>query len=283
MHGTTCPRELSGCSLCRSGGSGGKQPLGNRKRHKLSRACGRGRLDEVEGLHVSLAGAQGKLDRLAAEAAHRSSAVSLGIPAFVDIANCATATSTDLNHRPCRPAACGTSAHRRPHPGRLLHRPQYGGHPRLQRQRRYRGRGARHRAACLPVLAGHRLRRPPRELAAHRGDSRTAHREGTGDLLPYLSSGMLPRMRGCPDAVRNGVRSAHVVVLRAVLAEHPPPARPFCPTCHEPRPAGRRTVEALPSPPAFTAPAEDGCIVAAVDCFACVVHRVSSPAESGSR
>ncbi|MGW2748810.1 acetylglutamate kinase [Streptomyces sp. NPDC001450] len=48
------------------------------------------------------------------------------------------------------------------------------------------------------------------------------------DLLPDLSSGMLPKMRGCLDAVRNGVRSAHVVdgrdrgaVLKAVLTDRP--------------------------------------------------------------
>ncbi|WP_405783755.1 acetylglutamate kinase [Streptomyces sp. NBC_00859] len=31
------------------------------------------------------------------------------------------------------------------------------------------------------------------------------------DLIPELSSGMLPKMRGCLDAVRNGVRSARVI------------------------------------------------------------------------
>ncbi|TRV71401.1 acetylglutamate kinase [Streptomyces sp. 130] len=48
------------------------------------------------------------------------------------------------------------------------------------------------------------------------------------DLLPELSTGMLPKMRGCLDAVRGGVRSAHVIdgrhrgaVLNAVLTDQP--------------------------------------------------------------
>ncbi|MGW2713899.1 acetylglutamate kinase [Streptomyces sp. NPDC001356] len=48
------------------------------------------------------------------------------------------------------------------------------------------------------------------------------------DLLPELSTGMLPKMRGCLDAVRGGVRSAHVVdgrdrgaVLNTVLTDRP--------------------------------------------------------------
>ncbi|MEU6331801.1 hypothetical protein ABZ851_31725 [Streptomyces sp. NPDC047049] len=47
----------------------------------------------------SLAGAQDKLDQLDAEAARRSSAVDLGTPAFADIANRTTTTSTDQHHR----------------------------------------------------------------------------------------------------------------------------------------------------------------------------------------
>ncbi|MFI7386423.1 acetylglutamate kinase [Streptomyces sp. NPDC049813] len=48
------------------------------------------------------------------------------------------------------------------------------------------------------------------------------------DLLPGLSSGMVPKMRGCLDAVRGGVRSAHVIdgrdpgaILTAMLTDRP--------------------------------------------------------------
>ncbi|MFC4517255.1 MULTISPECIES: hypothetical protein [Streptomyces] len=58
-----------------------------------------GWLDEVEGLQVSLAGAQDKLDQLDAEAARRSSAVDLGMSAFADIANRTTTASAD-QYRP---------------------------------------------------------------------------------------------------------------------------------------------------------------------------------------
>ncbi|WP_234325739.1 hypothetical protein [Streptomyces sp. NRRL S-146] len=54
-----------------------------------------GWLGEVEGLQVSLAGAQGKLDQLEAEAARRPSTVDLGMPTFADIVNRTTATSMD--------------------------------------------------------------------------------------------------------------------------------------------------------------------------------------------
>ncbi|MFI6062854.1 hypothetical protein [Streptomyces sp. NPDC051286] len=58
-----------------------------------------GWLGEVESLQVSFVGAQDKLDQLNAEAARRSSAADLGMPAFADIANRTTTTSTD-QHRP---------------------------------------------------------------------------------------------------------------------------------------------------------------------------------------
>lgn len=43
-------------------------------------------LGEVDGLHVSLAGAQDKLAQLDAETARRSTAVDLGMPPFGQIA-----------------------------------------------------------------------------------------------------------------------------------------------------------------------------------------------------
>ncbi|MCF3179698.1 hypothetical protein IPZ70_07030 [Streptomyces polychromogenes] len=64
---------------------------------RIAEAEREGWLGEVEGLQVSLAGAQGKLDQLDAEAARRSSAVNLGMPAFATISN-RTTTSTDLQH-----------------------------------------------------------------------------------------------------------------------------------------------------------------------------------------
>lgn len=65
---------------------------------RITEAEREGWLGEVEGLQVSLAGAQNKLDQLDAEAARRSSVVDLGMPAFADIAN-RTTTSTDQHHR----------------------------------------------------------------------------------------------------------------------------------------------------------------------------------------
>ncbi len=64
---------------------------------RIAEAEREGWLGEVEGLQVSLAGAQGKLDQLDAEAARRSSAVNLGMPTFATISN-RTTTSTDLQH-----------------------------------------------------------------------------------------------------------------------------------------------------------------------------------------
>ncbi|MFF3354165.1 hypothetical protein ACFYWN_16240 [Streptomyces sp. NPDC002917] len=62
---------------------------------RIAEAEREGWLGEVEGLQVSLASAQDKLDQLDAEAARRCSAVDLGMPAFADIANRTTTTSTD--------------------------------------------------------------------------------------------------------------------------------------------------------------------------------------------
>ncbi|MGW0007317.1 alpha/beta fold hydrolase [Nocardia grenadensis] len=66
---------------------------------RIAEAEREGWLGEVEGLQISLVGAQNKLDQLDAEAARRSSAVGLGMPAFADIANRTTTTSTG-QHRP---------------------------------------------------------------------------------------------------------------------------------------------------------------------------------------
>jgi hypothetical protein len=53
---------------------------------RIAEAEREGWLGEVEGLQVSLAGAQDKLVQLDAEAARRSNAVSLGMPALGQIA-----------------------------------------------------------------------------------------------------------------------------------------------------------------------------------------------------
>nr|WSX47660.1 hypothetical protein OG409_00935 [Streptomyces sp. NBC_00974] len=54
---------------------------------RIAEAEREGWLGEVDGLHVSLAGARDKLDQLDGEAARRSSAVNLGMPTFADISN----------------------------------------------------------------------------------------------------------------------------------------------------------------------------------------------------
>ncbi|MCY0954768.1 site-specific integrase [Streptomyces sp. H27-S2] len=64
---------------------------------RIAEAEREGWLGEVEGLQVSLAGAQDKLDQLDGEAARRSSAASLGMPTFAEIAKRST-TSTDPRH-----------------------------------------------------------------------------------------------------------------------------------------------------------------------------------------
>ncbi|WP_079658107.1 hypothetical protein [Streptomyces sp. 3214.6] len=64
---------------------------------RIAEAEREGRLGEVEGLQVSLVGAQDKLDQLDAEATRRSSTVNLGMPTFPDIAN-RTNTSPDSHH-----------------------------------------------------------------------------------------------------------------------------------------------------------------------------------------
>ncbi|WP_329013562.1 hypothetical protein [Streptomyces sp. NBC_00690] len=66
---------------------------------RIAEAEREGWLGEVEGLQVSLTGAQGKLDQLDAEAARRPSTVDLGMPTFADVAIRTTTTSTD-QHRP---------------------------------------------------------------------------------------------------------------------------------------------------------------------------------------
>ncbi|MCB8908350.1 site-specific integrase [Streptomyces sp. CB02980] len=66
---------------------------------RIAEAEREGWLGEVEGLQVSLAGAQSKLDQLDAEAARRPSTVDLGMPTFADVAIRTTTTSTD-QHRP---------------------------------------------------------------------------------------------------------------------------------------------------------------------------------------
>ncbi|MEV7236767.1 hypothetical protein AB0N06_23150 [Streptomyces sp. NPDC051020] len=53
---------------------------------RITEAEREGWLGEVEGLQVSLAGAQDKLAQLDPEAARRSTAVSLGIPTFGQVA-----------------------------------------------------------------------------------------------------------------------------------------------------------------------------------------------------
>ncbi|MEV6765028.1 hypothetical protein AB0N16_31175 [Streptomyces sp. NPDC051105] len=53
---------------------------------RIAEAEREGWLGEVEGLQVSLAGAQDKLAQLDAEAARRSTSVSLGMPTFGQIA-----------------------------------------------------------------------------------------------------------------------------------------------------------------------------------------------------
>lgn len=62
---------------------------------RIAEAEREGWLGEVEGLQVSLTGAQGKLDQLDAEAARRPSTVDLGMPTFADVAIRTTTTSTD--------------------------------------------------------------------------------------------------------------------------------------------------------------------------------------------
>ncbi|WP_251016432.1 hypothetical protein [Streptomyces sp. ISL-99] len=52
---------------------------------RIAEAEREGWLGEVDGLHVSLAGAEDKLVQLDSEAARRSSAVSLGMPTFGQI------------------------------------------------------------------------------------------------------------------------------------------------------------------------------------------------------
>ncbi|WP_432173639.1 hypothetical protein [Streptomyces sp. Tue6028] len=66
---------------------------------RIAEAEREGWLGEVEGIQVSLVGAQDKLDQLDAEAARRSAAVDLGIPAFADIANRTATASTDQHLR----------------------------------------------------------------------------------------------------------------------------------------------------------------------------------------
>ncbi|MFE3947107.1 hypothetical protein ACFXPV_35400 [Streptomyces sp. NPDC059118] len=53
---------------------------------RIAEAVREGWLGEVDGLHVSLAGAQDKIAQLDAEATRRSTAVSLGMPTFGQIA-----------------------------------------------------------------------------------------------------------------------------------------------------------------------------------------------------
>ncbi|MFG2483541.1 site-specific integrase [Streptomyces virginiae] len=64
---------------------------------RIAEAEREGWVGDVEGLQVSLAGAQDRLDQLDGEAARRSSAVSLGMPTFVEISK-RTTTSTDPRH-----------------------------------------------------------------------------------------------------------------------------------------------------------------------------------------
>ncbi|MET9735130.1 hypothetical protein ABZZ79_32160 [Streptomyces sp. NPDC006458] len=67
---------------------------------RIAEAEREGWLGGVEGLQVSLSGAQGKLDQLDTEAARRSSTVDLGMSAFAEIANRTTTTTSTDRHRP---------------------------------------------------------------------------------------------------------------------------------------------------------------------------------------
>ena len=124
--------------------------------------------------------------------------------------------------RPGRRRLRPRPARRRPDPGRLQRRAAARRRG-LQRQRRHRRRGARGRARRREAGRPHRRRGPLRRLA---GDSDEVIGQLTADeleeLLPSLSSGMIPKMEACLRAVRGGVPQAHVLdgrVPHALLLE----------------------------------------------------------------
>lgn len=90
--GQACVR----CSLLRPDPAQRPRPTGIRYNliARIAEAEREGWLGEVEGLQVGLAGAQGSLDELDAEAARRPATVDLGMPTFADIVD-RTTTSTD--------------------------------------------------------------------------------------------------------------------------------------------------------------------------------------------
>jgi hypothetical protein len=81
-------------------------------RDRIAEAEREGWFGEVEGLKVSLAGAEDKLTQVAASLRRKADAVQLGMPAFPDIAGRSSAAGRprkEPRDRPCRgPGACAT-------------------------------------------------------------------------------------------------------------------------------------------------------------------------------
>ncbi|MET9762235.1 tyrosine-type recombinase/integrase [Streptomyces sp. NPDC006372] len=88
-YGTACAHEHAciRCSMLRPepGQRGRLAEIRDNLIARISEAEREGWLGELEGLEVSLAGAQDKLGQLDAEQARRSTAVDLGIPTFRDV------------------------------------------------------------------------------------------------------------------------------------------------------------------------------------------------------